>query len=88
MDAVFAGKLDVIAYLPVDIIRHRICGSKTYDADFLRKHTKYTWHPDPSEEKKTEQIEMFWSVIKGFDDDQKRDFLRFVWARIRLPATL
>ena len=56
MDAVLAGKLDVIAYLPVNIIKDRICGSKTYEAEFLREHTKYSWHAkeDLSEEFKKE----------------------------------
>jgi len=90
MDAVLAGKLDVIAYLPVIIIKNRICGNKTYEAEFLREHTKYSWHAkeDLSEEFKKKQMDMFWQVIEEFDEVQKKDFLRFVWARIRLPATL
>lgn len=50
MDAVLAGKLDVIAYLPVAIIRDRICGSKSYTAEFLRSNTKYTYHGEETEE--------------------------------------
>ena len=32
-------------------------------------------------------IQCFWRVLRSFDDSQRSAFLRFVWARSRLPAT-
>ena len=30
---------------------------------------------------------MFWNVLKSFNDNSRSAFLRFVWARSRLPPT-
>lgn len=32
-------------------------------------------------------IQSFWRVLRGFDSEQRQQFLRFVWARSRLPPT-
>ena len=32
-------------------------------------------------------IRFFWQTLKGFTDEQRRRFVRFVWAQERLPTT-
>jgi len=32
-------------------------------------------------------IQYFWETLENFDDSQRSQFLRFVWARTRLPAS-
>ena len=32
-------------------------------------------------------IQYFWATLEAFDNTQRAQFLRFVWARSRLPAT-
>ncbi|CAM9219760.1 unnamed protein product [Ectocarpus fasciculatus] len=59
-----------------------ISGTRSVDVDLLQKCTEYeNLQPD------SELVRNFWSVLKEMDDDEKTLFLRFVWARSRMPAT-
>lgn len=51
------------------------------DVDDLAKHTKYGG--DYSAEHKT--VKMFWKVVRKFDDDQRRQLLKFVTSCSRPP---
>ena len=41
MDLVLGEKLDVIAYLPLNYLKERICGRTTYDIETLKACTRY-----------------------------------------------
>jgi hypothetical protein len=36
-------------------------------------------------EETDDSVERFWEVIEGFSAEERKAFLRFVWARSRLP---
>jgi len=46
----------------------------------LRQHTVYR-----GVEETDESVEMFWEVIEDFSAEERKNFLRFVWGRSRLP---
>jgi hypothetical protein len=60
-----------------------VCGSTKVDVELLQRHTQYSGGVDPH----APHIAFFWQVLQGFSDEQRRRFLRFVWAQERLPAT-
>lgn len=57
-----------------------ICGSRSLDISLLKQCTEYEMAPNE------EVIKYLWEVLEEFSDDDKTAFLRFVWARSRMPA--
>ena len=74
--------------VPVDIFRlftweqleEEICGVATMDVDLLAKNCIFEVG-DPAFQA------MFWQVLRSYDPRQQAQFLRFCWARDRLPLT-
>jgi len=60
-----------------------VCGSEELDLDLLEQMTEY----DDDITSSSPHIRMFWSVLRKFSPPDKAAFLRFVWARSRLPST-
>ena len=60
-----------------------VSGPREIDVDLLRRHTSYSKTVSPD----APHIEMFWSVLKSFDQDWRRGFIRFAWAQERLPSS-
>ena len=58
-----------------------LCGARAVDVDLLRSCTEYE-DVDPA----APHIARFWEVMREFDDAERTAFLRFVWARSRMPA--
>ncbi|KAJ8614515.1 hypothetical protein CTAYLR_000790 [Chrysophaeum taylorii] len=60
-----------------------VCGVQSVDLDLLRRNTDYDddVHPDDP------HIQYFWEALHSFDEHDRSAFLRFVWARTRLPAS-
>ena len=60
----------------------RVCGRPGVDVRLLAANTDYDDDIGPGDE----HIQSFWRVLAKFSDDDRSKFLRFVWARPRLPA--
>ena len=58
-----------------------VCGKAGVDVDLLQSNTEY----DDDVCATDEHILSFWRVMRGFDDDDRSQLLKFVWARERLP---
>jgi hypothetical protein len=59
-----------------------VSGSRNVDVKLLRQCTEYDGlQPDSA------LVCNFWSVLEEMSNDEKTMFLRFVWARSRMPAT-
>jgi len=88
MEAVFVGKLDSIAYLPLDFISTRIQGQQFYEPADLKAITQVRPQGDFGDNEAEiveKQVEMFWEMIEDFTPEERNQFLRFVWGRCRLP---
>jgi len=58
-----------------------VCGEPVIDVDLLRRHTQYSGvYPDAP------HVDFLWEVLQGFDQLERRRFIRFAWAQERLPA--
>eukprot|EP00736_Rhodelphis_marinus_P011361 Rmarinus@m.18550 len=62
-------------------LRGLVCGAPTIDVAYLKSNTEYE---DVSVD--SPHVIFFWEVLSEFSSSQKEEFLRFVWARSRLPA--
>ena len=60
----------------------RVCGRPGVDVRLLAANTDYDDDIGPEDE----HIKSFWRVLAKFSDEDRSKFLRFVWARPRLPA--
>lgn len=58
------------------------CGRPGVDVDLLQANTEY----DDDISELDPHIQSFWRVLRAFDDRDRSQFLRFVWARSRLPT--
>ncbi|TMW58661.1 hypothetical protein Poli38472_010220 [Pythium oligandrum] len=58
-----------------------ICGRREVDVDLLQQCTEYGEGIDES----MPHVEAFWEVLKEMSSDERTSFLRFVWARSRMP---
>ncbi|CAE7301113.1 HERC2 [Symbiodinium microadriaticum] len=59
-----------------------MCGSTAVDINLLRQCTEYDdISPDST------LVKFFWEVLEEMTDDERTLFLRFVWARSRMPAS-
>lgn len=58
------------------------CGRPGVDIDLLEANTEYDDDISPTDA----HIQSFWRVLRTFDDRDRSQFLRFVWARSRLPS--
>ena len=61
----------------------RVCGQPDVNVDLLMECTEYDDDVSPTDA----HIVMFWEVLRSLTPAQRRQFLRFVWARARLPPT-
>ena len=60
-----------------------ICGNSTVNVDLLKRCTEYDGM-DPS----SDTVKYFWNIIDEFTNEERTAFLRFVWARSRLPTSV
>ncbi|GLE04956.1 hypothetical protein PINS_up013937 [Pythium insidiosum] len=58
-----------------------ICGRREVDVDLLRQCTEYGEGVDES----MPHVQAFWDVLKEMSSEERTSFLRFVWARSRMP---
>lgn len=78
------------AVLPVELfplftaseLEQLVCGSSVVDIDLIRSCTEYE-DLDPT----SPFVQQFWEVLKEMTDEERTLFLRFVWARSRMPSS-
>jgi alpha-tubulin suppressor-like RCC1 family protein len=73
--------VSALALLTWQELETRVCGVDEIDVSLLRANTEYDEDVSPSDE----FVMRFWRVLEGMDTVDRRAFLRFVWARSRLP---
>jgi hypothetical protein len=61
-----------------------VCGRPDYDVAQLQAITVYEGSTQPSQP----HIRAFWQVLSEFTPEQRARFLRFAWARTRLPRSV
>jgi len=74
--------------LPVEILpifsgkelRGTFCGNQNVDVDLLKLVVEYEGYNETDK-----VIINFWETLREFSDDERKQFLQFVWARNRLP---
>ncbi|GMH91865.1 hypothetical protein TL16_g12175 [Triparma laevis f. inornata] len=71
----------ILPFLGSSELELLVCGKEGVDIDLLEANTEYDDDVDPQ----SEHIRSFWRVLRSFDDEDRSRFLRFVWARERLP---
>ena len=64
-------------------MRVLVCGQRDVDISLLQQHTEYDDDVSPDDP----HVISFWRVLRSFSSAKKAAFMRFVWARSRLPAT-
>lgn len=88
MDALRQGFTSVVPAAPLPLFTGRdveaaICGTGDIDIALLRANTEYDEGVSPEDA----HIQSLWRVLESFTAPQRQAFLRFVWARSRLPAS-
>ncbi|KAL3661370.1 hypothetical protein V7S43_013573 [Phytophthora oleae] len=73
--------VSALALLTWSELEKRMCGVAEVDVKLLQANTEY----DEELSANDEFIQRFWRVLEGLESEDKRAFLRFVWARSRLP---
>ncbi|TYZ60061.1 hypothetical protein PybrP1_005747 [[Pythium] brassicae (nom. inval.)] len=63
-------------------LEKRVCGVADVDVGLLQQNTEYDEDVSPQDE----FVQRFWRVLAAMAEEDKRAFLRFVWARSRLPT--
>ncbi|DAZ95584.1 TPA: hypothetical protein N0F65_006070 [Lagenidium giganteum] len=82
-------KEGLAAVLPLDLtplftpreLEVLICGRREVDVDLLRQCTEY----DEGVDESMPHVQFFWEVLKEMTSEERTSFLRFVWARSRMP---
>jgi len=72
----------VLPLLTGEELEAAICGRAEIDLSLLAANTEYDEDVPPD----SDHVKRFWRVLESFDHDERAAFLRFVWARSRLPA--
>eukprot|EP00475_Leptophrys_vorax_P002431 TRINITY_DN11357_c0_g1_i1.p1 TRINITY_DN11357_c0_g1~~TRINITY_DN11357_c0_g1_i1.p1 ORF type:complete len:1001 (+),score=216.22 TRINITY_DN11357_c0_g1_i1:70-3003(+) len=88
MDAILRGLQTVIPMAAFRLFTPEqleivFCGSPDFSVQLLQEMTVYEGNVSD----KDKHIQFFWSVLGSLSPMEKSDFVRFVWARSRLPAT-
>ncbi|KAH9129821.1 hypothetical protein LEN26_005783 [Aphanomyces euteiches] len=60
-----------------------VCGTPEVDIDLLEKCTEYS-SCNPTDQ----HVIWFWEVLRGYNQEARQAFLRFVWGRSRLPRSI
>jgi len=85
-----AFRVGISSVLPVELfplftaneLEHLLCGNSVVDIDLIRRCAEYE-DLDPN----STLVQQFWEVLHEMTDEDKTSFLRFVWARSRMPSS-
>jgi E3 ubiquitin-protein ligase HERC2 len=92
-EAIMRGLATVIPYRLLGLftwkdLQYQVCGLPTFDVELLRKKTVYAGFTRGNKKigEGTPHIKHFWTMMNDmFSEEQRSQFLRFVWGRSRLP---
>jgi len=74
--------VELFALFTAHELEQLVSGNSQVDVDFIRRCTEYEdISPD------SDAVRYFWEVLNEMDNDERTEFLRFVWARSRLPVS-
>jgi hypothetical protein len=73
--------VEIFPILTGEELREFICGNPEIDVEMLRRIVEYEGF-----EETDPVIQFFWETLREFTNDERKSFLRFVWARNRLPS--
>jgi len=76
----FVIPLEMLKLLTWEELEIRACGDKIIEVEKLKKITTYSGGSESDE-----AIQRFWRVFEEFTEDEKQQYLKFVWGRSRLP---
>lgn len=71
----------LLALLSSRELQSLVCSVADIDIGVLRAHTRY----GAGVASDARHIRIFWKVLEGFTAEQRRQFLKFIWSRNRLP---
>ena len=72
--------VEILPLLSGEELRETICGNPEVDVDLLQRVVEYEGY------KPTDAVVgFFWETLREMSNDERKQFLRFVWARNRLP---
>jgi hypothetical protein len=72
--------VEILPLLSAEELRDTICGNPEIDVDLLKSVVEYEGYSEDDE-----VIGYFWDTLREVPSEDRRAFLRFVWARCRLP---
>jgi hypothetical protein len=64
-------------------LQEMLCGAEDFDVAMLERNTEL----EPGVVASDEHVQKLWAVLRGMTARERSSFLRFVWARARLPAS-
>jgi hypothetical protein len=73
--------MPLIDFLSPQDLEWKICGRPIVDVNLLKKHTNYSGVSADAP-----HVSYFWQTLQEFNQQDRRGFLRFVWAQERLPV--
>jgi len=73
----------ILRLLTPEELERKLCGAPELDLELLKSVTDY----DDDLKESDPHIQSFWRVLESFSNKERQLFLRFVWARSRLPPT-
>ena len=76
--------VDLFSLFSSNELERLFCGMKSVDIDLLKQCVEYDDDLSPS----SPHILFFWEVLEEMEEEEKRAFLRFVWARSTLPPSI
>ena len=83
LDIVFQGKINILSLFNWEQVENRACGEKEIDVARLKTITSF---PNCSSDHAI--VGRFWRVFEAFSEEEKQQYLKFVWGRTRLPQNL
>ena len=72
--------IEILCLLSGKELRDAICGNPVVDVGLLKEVVEYEGFDADDD-----VIEYFWSTLEEMTNDERKQFLQFVWARNRLP---
>jgi len=72
--------LPVLAFLTWEEVELRACGPKDVNTDALKAISEYNVGAD------NKHIKWFWQMFEAFPQKSRREYLKFVWGRSKLPV--
>ena len=74
--------VELLPLMTGEELRETVCGNPEVDVDLLRRVVEYEGY----EETEDKVVEYFWDTLREMTNDERKQFLQFVWARNRLPS--